>query len=128
MLARNVPDLPSWAMIDFCAGGGGPTPAIERIVNAALPTGADPVRFVLTDLHPHAENWAAAAAASPNILYEAEPVDASAAARSLIDKYAVVDGKRKKVFRLFNLAFHHFDDPLAKEILKNTVETSDGFG
>lgn len=31
------------------------------------------------------------------------------------------------MFRLFNLAFHHFDDPLAKAILKNTLETSDGF-
>jgi hypothetical protein len=30
-------------------------------------------------------------------------------------------------FRLFNLAFHHFEDPLAKAILKNTLETSDGF-
>ncbi|KAL8334741.1 hypothetical protein RB598_009134 [Gaeumannomyces tritici] len=37
-------------------------------------------------------------------------------------------GQPRKIFRLFNLAFHHFDDPLARAILKDTVETSDGFG
>lgn len=79
---------------------------------------------MLTDLHPNTESWARAAARSEHIGYEPKSVDAAHAPRELVDGYT---SKGKKVFRLFNLAFHHFDDPLAKAILKNTLETSDGF-
>jgi hypothetical protein len=141
-----------YVFIDFCAGGGGPTPAIEQELNRSLdspsssptlapsaaptingvpPSYAEvaaapaPVRFVLTDLHPHVADWRKAAAASPNLSYVAESVDAAHAPADLVGRYK---SQGQKVFRLFNLAFHHFDDPLAKAILKNTVETSDGFG
>ncbi|KAI0002629.1 hypothetical protein F4779DRAFT_129828 [Xylariaceae sp. FL0662B] len=83
------------------------------------------VRFVLTDLHPHVEAWETAAGQSPYLTYVREPVDAASAPAKLLGQQ-VVDGKG--VFRLFNLAFHHFDDRLARAILRNTVETSDGFG
>jgi len=136
VITEHISDLSSWVMIDFCAGGGGPTPSIEKVINRNRRPGAakgasaagEPVQFVLTDLHPHAENWSKAAARSPNIHFEPDPVDASAAAQTMIDKYAAGASGRKKVFRMFHLSFHHFDDPLAKAILKNTVETSDGFG
>ncbi|KAK1713665.1 uncharacterized protein CLUP02_16554 [Colletotrichum lupini] len=119
------PRLPSYTFIDFCAGSGGPTPAIERFVNRHLTAQKQPnVDFVLTDLHPNTESWARAAARSEHIGYEPKSVDAAHAPRELVDGYT---SKGKKVFRLFNLAFHHFDDPLAKAILKNTLETSDGF-
>ena len=135
-----------YTFIDFCAGGGGPTPFVEKILNQTLaasatastsgkagdaesshPDGSSPgpVQFILTDLHPHVENWRQAAAQSPNIRYEAESVDATHAPRGLIER---VRAGGKKVFRLFNLAFHHFDDPLARDILKDTLATSDGFG
>ncbi|OAA53797.1 hypothetical protein SPI_09242 [Niveomyces insectorum RCEF 264] len=155
-----------WIMIDFCAGGGGPTPSIERLVNAGAGTSSSsssstapttPTQFVLTDLHPHVDEWAVAAAASPHVRYAPDPVDASAADPAAILRAAglllpsppsasssspTTNGNSKlpssavastaavppRVFRLFNLAFHHFDDPLARAILKNTVETSDGFG
>lgn len=84
-----------------------------------------PVQFVLTDLHPHLEAWTAAAKKSDNLTFVAESVDAANAPRNLLGKD---EGKKKKVFRLFNLAFHHFDDPLAADILRNTLETADGFG
>jgi hypothetical protein len=32
-----------------------------------------------------------------------------------------------RVFRLYCLSFHHFDDELAKKVLKSTMETADGF-
>ncbi|GKT94111.1 hypothetical protein Ct61P_11961 [Colletotrichum tofieldiae] len=119
------PRLPSYTFIDFCAGSGGPTPAIERYVNRHLTAQKQPnVDFVLTDLHPNTDAWARAAAKSDHIGYEPNSVDAAAAPRELVDGYT---SRGKKVFRLFNLAFHHFDDPLAKAILKNTLETSDGF-
>ena len=126
-MSTRKPQKP-WIMIDFCAGGGGPTPSIEAILNADTSESA-PTKFVLTDLHPHVDDWARAAAASPHVRYAAQPVDAAAADPALILKEAYsVSGDAARVMRLFNLAFHHFDDPLAKAILKNTVETSDGFG
>ncbi|KAK7753193.1 hypothetical protein SLS62_004926 [Diatrype stigma] len=82
-------------------------------------------RFVLTDLHPHAAEWAAACKRSEHLSYIAEPVDASDAPAELIARYTEPG---KKVFRLYNLAFHHFDDGLARAMLRNTIETSDGFG
>ncbi|EOO02211.1 hypothetical protein UCRPA7_2295 [Phaeoacremonium minimum UCRPA7] len=135
-LASSVTD---YVFIDFCAGGGGPTPFIEASLNAQLASlsksaDVDAVRFVLTDLHPHVEDWAKAAAASPNISYEPSPVDAANAPPDLLRKHSTGPGRspadrdrKKKVFRLFNLAFHHFDDALARAILRNTLETSSGF-
>ncbi|KAH6894326.1 hypothetical protein B0T10DRAFT_249674 [Thelonectria olida] len=115
--------LPDYTIIDFCAGGGGPTPSIERAVNTHLRSRKlDPVRFVLTDLHPNIESWEKVARKNPFITYETQGVDASAAPEHLVSRD---DGK--KTLRLFNLAFHHFDDPLATAILRDTVGTSQGF-
>ncbi|KAK3945679.1 hypothetical protein QBC46DRAFT_302907 [Diplogelasinospora grovesii] len=174
LLSSNLgSSVRDYVFIDFCAGGGGPTPSIEKHLNQSLDssssaisrpssssstgpkgpsyaaivaegpavtngtngssapnghsttTSDQPVRFVLTDLHPHVEDWQKAASASPNLSYIPDSVDAANAPADLVGRYKR-DGK--KVFRLFNLAFHHFDDPLARAILKNTVETSDGFG
>ncbi|KAH6681211.1 hypothetical protein F5X68DRAFT_234323 [Plectosphaerella plurivora] len=136
-LGRSTSD---YTFIDFCAGSGGPTPAIERSVNHRLRAAALPeVDFVLTDLHPNPEAWARAATKSDHIRYESSPVDASAADAALVARLADrgplhglrrrkgQEDRRPKTFRLFNLAFHHFDDPLASAIMKNTLETSDGF-
>ncbi|KAH7157674.1 hypothetical protein B0J13DRAFT_176029 [Dactylonectria estremocensis] len=124
VLIRQLGDaLPEYTIIDFCAGGGGPTPSIERIVNGHLRSRhLAPVRFVLTDLCPNINAWEKVAAKNPLITYERESVDASAAPKHLVRRD---DGK--KTLRLFNLAFHHFDDPLATAILRDTVETSQGF-
>jgi hypothetical protein len=142
-LAGSVTD---YTYVDFCAGAGGPTPYIERDLNAKLmspgpelqvvPNGRAPkfplartqpaaikaVKFVLTDLHPHISDWTEAAKKSQNLGFISRPVDAANAPVDLINN----DGG--KVFRLFNLAFHHFEDDLARDILRNTLETSDGFG
>ncbi|KAI3335642.1 hypothetical protein F4824DRAFT_464347 [Ustulina deusta] len=146
----------SYTYIDFCAGAGGPTPYIEQALNrqlsgtrsdASRPSSSssalsyaavvsqgpsqngsrrsEGVKFVLTDLHPHVESWEKAARASPHLTYVSTPVNAAAAPPELIMQNKA---EGKGVFRLFNLAFHHFDDELARAILKNTVETSDGFG
>jgi hypothetical protein len=143
VLSTRVTD---YTYVDFCAGAGGPTPFIEQVLNAKLssrqpnspaaPTGRIPkspghavngissgaVKFVLTDIHPHIPDWTEAAKRSENLTFIAKSVDATNAPNDLIDDNG------KKVFRLFNLAFHHFEDPLGKAILKNTMETADGFG
>ncbi|CAH0028256.1 unnamed protein product [Clonostachys rhizophaga] len=116
-------DISEYSFVDFCAGAGGPTPFIENYINAHLRQGnAKAVNFTLTDLHPNIQCWDPVAAASPHLFYESKPVDATNAPRHLVRP---ADGK--KSMRLFNLAFHHFDDCLAARILKDTVESSDGF-
>ena len=88
--------------------------------------------FVLTDLRPHVEAWERASKRSENLRFVAEGVDASDAPKDLLERVpgltAGVGEEKKKVMRLFSLAFHHFDDGLAEGILRNTTETSDGFG
>ncbi|PTB69122.1 hypothetical protein BBK36DRAFT_2494 [Trichoderma citrinoviride] len=116
--------LPSYTFIDFCAGAGGPTPAIQRAINGHLSAqGKTPVDFVLTDLHPNVAAWKSLVKGEgPRLMFERESVDASNAPRHVVERK---DGKR--VMRLFNLSFHHFDDALARDILKDTVNTSHGF-
>jgi len=146
-LGRNVKD---YTYVDFAAGAGGPTPFIEVGLNARIAaenhepepdlfTNSDgsvvkrkppsrrqsnsgPVKFVLTDIHPHIADWTEAAKKSDNLSFISTPVDATNVPKDLMEDTG------KKVFRLYNLAFHHFDDPLALEVLKNTLETADGFG
>jgi len=128
------PSVREYTYVDFCAGAGGPTPQIERHLNEQLASrvhkvdskqkqmngDTEPVKFVLTDLYPHIEEWTEVASKSNNLSFVAKPVDATNAPSDLI-------GGDKKVFRMFNLAFHHFDDELASKILKNTLENADGF-
>lgn len=83
--------------------------------------------MVLSDLKPHLGAWEPLAKKSENLSYIRQGVDAAncPAAESLLKDIPGVE--RKKVMRLFSLAFHHFDDDLAAKILENTIETSDGF-
>ena len=140
-------DVAKFTYIDFCAGAGGPTPYIEKDLNSqllsqagntpllsnaasrssqnrSLDVGADngQVKFVLTDIHPHIPDWTIASKQSDNLSFVSQSVDAANAPAGLTGR----DGK--KIFRLYNLAFHHFDDNLGSDILRNTIETADGFG
>ncbi|KAI0830407.1 hypothetical protein F5Y06DRAFT_290705 [Hypoxylon sp. FL0890] len=109
------------------------TPSDAAVANpeaksAAVREEGTAVDFVLTDLHPHVESWEAAAKKSDRLTYVSHPVDAAHAPADLLRRYGRKGENGKGIFRLFNLAFHHFDDDLARSILKNTVETSEGFG
>ncbi|KAI6714216.1 hypothetical protein JHW43_003253 [Diplocarpon mali] len=143
-------DVTRYTYVDFCAGAGGPTPFIEKNLNTQLysRTPLSPhkastndsetkltsrsqkistpenrgVQFILTDLHPHIPDWTDASKCSENLTFVSDPVDAANAPLSLNG----ADGR--KIFRLYNLAFHHFEDKLAMAILRNTLETADGFG
>ncbi|RFU79463.1 hypothetical protein TARUN_2763 [Trichoderma arundinaceum] len=115
--------LSSYTFVDFCAGGGGPSPVIQRTINKHLKAeDKPPVDFILTDLHPNVAAWEKVAERFPQIAYERQSVDATNAPQHLVERQ---DGK--KVMRLFNLSFHHFDDALARDILKDTIHTSQGF-
>jgi len=147
VLANNATQ---YTYVDFCAGAGGPTPFIEKDLNRQLssngsimskpsrtksagltarsprtaehPVSNEAVKFILTDLHPHIPDWTEALKRSENLSFVSEPVDAANAPAHLNGS----DGK--KIFRLYNLAFHHFEDDLGCAILCNSIETADGFG
>ncbi|RSM15952.1 hypothetical protein CEP52_000408 [Fusarium oligoseptatum] len=115
--------LSSLRFVDFCAGAGGPSPLIEQQVNAYLRNNnREEVDFVLTDIHPNIDAWARISSQNPRIIYDGQSVDASRVPERLTHSK---DGRQ--VFRLFSLAFHHFDDDLARRILKDTVERNQGF-
>ena len=104
-----------------------------------------PARFVLTDIAPHIEAWQRAARRSPAVGFVPAPVDATRAPADLlarakfwVEGEGFVDfddsarGREKRaadrrVFRLFSLAFHHFPDAAAEQVLKDTLRTSGGF-
>lgn len=140
ILQHHLPAYASHTYIDFCAGGGGPTPEIERVLNAGLRRRrVGDATFVMTDLHPNVESWRRCCAGRPSLAFEPRSVDArdgGDVVRKWVDKGRAEgrwpvgapgarDGAR--VCRLFNLAFHHFDDALAGDIVKDTVETSHAF-
>jgi len=133
LVARVIPRVlkdrvSKYVYVDFASGAGGPTPYIEKQLNAQLAReGKKEVGFVLSDISPHIQAWQAASKKSENLHYIAGSIDASAAPpkEKLLEDFPETDGRG--VMRLFSLAFHHFDDDLAKKILKNTVDTSDGF-
>lgn len=96
-----------------------------------------PVPFLLSDLYPNLEAWIQHSSRSDNLGFIPQRVDATNPPFAAIscttpgDKDAALnqgfehDGR--KVFRLFCLSFHHFDDEGAKRVLKSTMETSDAF-
>lgn len=115
--------LPSLKFVDFCAGAGGPSPLIEQQVNTYLRnSNRDEVDFVLTDIHPNIDAWARIANHNPRVTYDGQSVDASQ-----VPKRLAQSKDDRGVFRLFNLAFHHFDDDLAWRIVKDTVGRKQGF-
>ena len=165
----------SYTYVDFCAGAGGPTPSIEKALNAQLQSkgsnassngtssslaevemnarvkfargangsaaggdGGSGVDFVLTDIAPHPTAWSKAAEHSERLHYVPSPIDASAAPENLLSDLTTLsplaDGltqarlSSRPPFRLFFLAFHHFPDPLARAILRDTFRHSHGFG
>ena len=149
------PSITKYTFVDFCSGAGGPTPYIEREVNKAFRKlgdggnilvrdgdggaarhgsmdtdggggasgGAD---FVMTDIHPHLPEWVKACKKSNHLHYVPSPVDAANAPRDLLSM-AGTHERKKKIFRLYSLSFHHFPDPLATRILHNTLTNSSGF-
>ncbi|RMZ34461.1 hypothetical protein D0859_01397 [Hortaea werneckii] len=131
-------DHSDWTVIDFCSGAGGPVPLIESLVNnRRRASGKKPINFRLSDIYPNLDAWMEHAAQSDHLSFVPQPVDASNPPFSVIsvstagDKDAVFDqgyeSDGSKVFRLFCLAFHHFDDDMAQRVLKSTLQTSDAF-
>ncbi|KAL8721208.1 MAG: hypothetical protein Q9225_002057 [Loekoesia sp. 1 TL-2023] len=96
------------------------------------------VDFILTDLFPHIPSWRLVCSKSPHLHYIPQPINACSTPSNLL---SLVQHKspsssssshnqplpQRKPFHLFSLAFHHFPDPLARLVLRNTLLTSSGF-
>lgn len=116
----GIDSAAEYTFIDSCAGAGGPTPYFEKYINKQLEaSGHSPAQFVLTDWAPYLQSWQALAEQSKNISYIKESIDAAKAVR--------IAQPGKKECRIFNLCFHHFDDPAAEKVLRSAVESSDAF-
>lgn len=115
---EQLADISSYTVLDICAGSGGPTPVLESELNGELEAqGKPPIQFILSDLHPHVEEWERISKKQQNISYIETPVDARAVPRM---------GRRKEC-RIFNLCFHHFNDEDAMGILKSAIQSADSF-
>ncbi|KAL1647342.1 hypothetical protein SLS58_002670 [Diplodia intermedia] len=121
-------------VVDFCSGGGGPVPVIEKLVNKKrAERNKAPIPFTMTDIKPHIDAWMTACSRSPNLSYFPQPVDATDPPPAVISTTASANStdaqhsSNTRVFRLYCLAFHHFPDDLARKVLESTIHTSDGF-
>lgn len=101
-------------ILDIGAGAGGPAAILVR---EFMKQGREPPRFLLTDLHPRPEKWAALREQLPGAIdFVATPVDATAVPAELA---------RGRVRTIVNV-FHHFPPSLAAAILRSA--TRDGRG
>ncbi|TKA75748.1 hypothetical protein B0A49_02583 [Cryomyces minteri] len=123
-----------FTIIDFCSGGGGPVPTIERLVNQERASqGEKPIPFLLSDIHPHLDAWITASSRSAHLSFVPQSVDATHPPVSVTSRTATFNNPAEaytsdtRVFRLYCLAFHHFPDALARKTLASTLATSDGF-
>ncbi|KAL4772949.1 hypothetical protein BDW60DRAFT_216166 [Aspergillus nidulans var. acristatus] len=120
VIQEQLRDVPSYTIVDICAGAGGPTPFIESELNSkAEAQGKEPVRFVLTDMFPPVDVWRAIAKKQPNVEFVERPVDARDVGRLAADD--------KRECRVFNICFHHFDDVDARGILGSALDEADAF-
>jgi len=123
------------SIVDFCSGAGGPIPTIENLVNSARhEQKRKPIPFLLTDLHPHIDSWMRMCSQSHSLNFIPQSVDATdppiAVTSFTSPASQSEDGElssNTRVFRLYCLAFHHFDDELARKVLESTMQTADGF-
>jgi hypothetical protein len=129
---EDAPKAPSeWMVIDFGSGAGGPVPYIAATLNQRRQkNGKNLVEVYMTDLAPHVPAWVAAVRDFPSsgLKYIAQSVDAASPPQTMFSNgTSEEDSRQKKTLRMFCLAFHHFPDPLAKDILRSALEGSDAF-
>ncbi len=101
-------------VLDLCAGAGAPAVVLARELRAA---GQRPPRFLLTDLMPHADVWAAMKAQDPEAIDFIEaPVDATQIPAGL------GAGKARMIVN----ALHHLPPPIAGAVLRGACEGGPG--
>lgn len=111
---RFLRESGSTEVLDLGSGAGGPARLLAQAIARA---GRTPPRFLLTDLHPHLETWAALRDARPAVIdYVAQPVDATR-----IDP-ALSAGRARTIINVL----HHFPPVLARQVLEDAVRGGHG--
>lgn len=108
---------------------------MEQIVNAHRhSSGKTPISFELSDIKPHIDAWMKSAAHSAHLTFVPQAVDATNPPVSVTSVSTLngsssdsLIGPDSRIFRLYCLAFHHFNDEMAAKVLKSSMDTSDGF-
>jgi hypothetical protein len=101
-------------VLDLCAGAGAPAVVLARELRAA---GQRPPRFLLTDLMPHVDVWAAMKAQDPEAIdFIAESVDATQIPAGL------GAGKARMIVN----ALHHLPPAVAGAVLRGACEGGPG--
>ena len=100
-------------VLDLCSGAGGPAAVLVHELRRA---NRMPPRFLLTDLHPHAERWQVLRDREPALDFIPEPVDAT-------DIPAALGAGRA---RLIVNALHHLPPALAGEVLRAACKDGPG--
>ncbi len=101
-------------VLEIGSGGGGPASILAEALARRGRAGA---RFVLTDLHPRPEVWAAAKAAQPDAIdFEPSSVDATRIPEAL------ARGRARSIINVL----HHFPPELATAILEDAVRGGRG--
>lgn len=135
-------------VVEFCAGGGGPTPLFEELINKRRQQRKKPpIKFMMTDIVPNIEAWGSVCAGRKNLSFHDQPVDVTKPfnfyrinrpegdSEVYIDTSESGNGPDRppgaqvqeiSIFKLFNLSFHHLDDAMATKVLADTMERSDG--
>ncbi len=100
-------------VLDLCSGSGGPA---MTLADQAESAGRRP-RVRLSDLFPDVERFEqlARTAATGDVTFEAEPLDATASVR--MEDFPA---------RTILAAFHHFEPELARRVLADAARNSDG--
>jgi hypothetical protein len=111
-LRSGLEETGSRRIIELCAGAGGPTPTLAKL----LRDGGYPLESVVqTDLFPDAKRFAEREHATGGLFRGCnESVDA-------LDVPQELDG-----FRLICNAFHHFEPDMARGILSDTIDKKQG--
>ena len=81
----------------------------------------EPIKVLLSDIHPHLNAWEPLAAESPSqsLSFLPYPVDATRAPAAL---------NEQRHLRTFCLAFHHFGEEGARRVMEDAMRTADGIG
>jgi hypothetical protein len=101
-------------VIDLCSGGGG---AIEQIQNDLKKVSDAEIKIILTDKYPNTSAYEFLSAKTDGaISFVDTSIDATDVPPTL------------RGFRTIFSGFHHFNNRMAKAVLKNAVDTRSGIG
>ncbi|MBC8047343.1 MAG: class I SAM-dependent methyltransferase [Fimbriimonadaceae bacterium] len=101
-------------IIDLCSGGGGP---VEKILDELKKETNKEIKILLTDKYPNKNAFEfLAKKTNAEISFSNISIDATNVPPEM------------KGFRTIFSGFHHFNEPLAKSVIKNAVDCNTGIG